>query len=330
MLRKLSIVVRILIAAAGVAYIVYSINWRDVTDAQAAVQEPGVWTMLRGANVLLLVIGLFIMVIVYPLQALRWWLLMGARRIDAGYGRALRLYMVGSFFNFCMPGTTGGDVVKGYYAARHSDRRTDALMSILFDRITGMIGLFLFAGVVALVMLDHPLVRKLAMCSWAALLVVVVGYGCYSSRLLRRLLHIEKTRNWPVIGKFVAIIDDAALAYRDHLGSVGVAIMISALAHFLLALALALAGLALGVSAPIQLLMGINPAIVFVGALPISYQGVGVQEGVAQAMIADHATMNQIVGMLMFFRLYMLVYALCGSLFLIGGDIHMRPPSESN
>ena len=329
MLRKLSIVVRILIAAAGVAYIVYSVNWRDVTDAQAAVQEPGVLTMLRGANVMLLVIGLFIMAIVYPLQVLRWWLLMGARRIDTGYGRALRLYMVGSFFNFCMPGTTGGDVVKGYYAARHSDRRTDALMSILFDRITGMIGLFLFAGVVALVMLDHPLVRKLAMCSWAALLVVIVGYGCYSSRLLRQLLHIEKTRNWPVIGKFVAIIDDAALAYRDHLGTVGLAIMISAMAHFLLALALTLAGSALKISELIQLLCA-SPFIVFVGALPISYQGVGVQEGVAQAMIGGHATMNQIVGMLMFFRLYMLVYALCGSLFLIGGDIHMRPPSESN
>ena len=90
MLRKLSIVVRILIAAAGVAYIVYSVNWRDVTDAQAAVQEPGVLTMLRGANVMLLVIGLFIMAIVYPLQVLRWWLLTPGTGRGKGRGSAAK------------------------------------------------------------------------------------------------------------------------------------------------------------------------------------------------------------------------------------------------
>ena len=40
--------------------------------------------------------------------------------------------MVGAFYNAFMPGTTGGDLVKAYYAAKHApERRTRAVISVL-------------------------------------------------------------------------------------------------------------------------------------------------------------------------------------------------------
>ena len=286
--------------------------------------------MLRTADVRLLVGGLVVMGLVYPVQALRWFILLRARQINTSWSRTFRLYMVGLFFNVCMPGTTGGDVVKGYYAVRHGDRRADALMTIVFDRLSGLLGLFIFAGLIGLANLDNALSRRIAITAWTMLLALVIGYATYSSRRLRNLLRTERLERIPWVGKLLGMLDTAAVAYRHHLVAVAAAIVISAMTHFILALAMLLAGLALGMKAPLGMLLTVNPALVFAGGLPISYQGIGVQEGVAKYLIEDppHVTMNQIVGMLLMFRLYIVCYALTGALFLFRGDVDLREASS--
>ena len=86
---------------------------------------PGLVSMLRTANTQWLVFGLLAISLVYPIITLRWWLLLRARGIPVTLWNTFRLTMVGHFFNFCMPGTTGGDLVKAYYAAQRS--ATDGL-----------------------------------------------------------------------------------------------------------------------------------------------------------------------------------------------------------
>jgi hypothetical protein len=53
-------------------------------------------------------------------------------------------------------------------------------------------------------------------------------------------------------------------------------------------------------------------------------------EGLAMAMLLKPpiATPNQIVGMLLMFRLYQMAYSLLGSLFLLKGDIHLHPMED--
>ena len=329
MLKKLSLAARIAIATCGIGYILWSINWYDKVDA-AGQDMPGIGAMLRQANVGLLVIGLMVMGLVYPTQALRWFILLRAREIDTNWPRTFRLYMVGLFFNVCMPGTTGGDVVKGYYAVRHGDRRADALMTIVFDRLAGLLGLFVFAGLVGLTNFDNVLSRRIAITAWTVLLTLLVGYAIYSSRGLRKLLHTNRLKQIPWIGKLLGTLDTAAVAYRHHLVAVAAAIAISTATHFVLSVAMLLAGTALGMEAPLGMLLTVNPALVFAGGLPVSYQGIGVQEGVAKYLIEDppHVTMNQIVGMLLLFRLYIVCYAVTGAFFLFRGDVRLRASSD--
>lgn len=85
------------------------------------------------------------------LGTLRWWLLIRGANLQCGYLRALKLQMVGFFFNTAMPGAVGGDIVKAIYIVRDQDvhlGKTPALLSVLLDRIIGLIGLF-FMGVIA-------------------------------------------------------------------------------------------------------------------------------------------------------------------------------------
>src|SRR5690606_31531913 len=112
--------------------------------------RPGMLAVLREARLGWLFGGLLLMGLIPPGQALRWWMLLTCRGVTVTYARALRLTLIGLFFKLCMPGTTGGDVVRAWYAARGGGKRGAAVMSIAFDRVTGMVALFLLAALAGL------------------------------------------------------------------------------------------------------------------------------------------------------------------------------------
>lgn len=308
-------------------------------DDAALCLRPGIATMLRQARVGLLGLGLLMIGPVYLLQALRWWTLMRARQLDVGYWQAFGLYMVGSFFNYCMPGTTGGDVVKAVYAAQREDRRADAVVSVAADRLFGMLGMLLFAALCGLLMLSDPLARQIALWLWAALLAVLVAGVLYVASPVRRAAGAVLGRVRVPGRNMLAAVDAALLAYRRHGRAAAAAVALSMLAHLLLAGGTAAAGLALGIDAPLGRLLTVLPVLFMAGAVPLTYQGLGVMEGLGIALLLDppHVTANQIIGMLLLIRLYQIVFSLTGALFLIRGGVHLndampppRPPGDAS
>ena len=86
------------------------------------------------------------------LCAVRYRLLLGALRLPGTLGQALSWTMIGSFFDLAMPLSNGGDLVKAYYVAHHAGRgrRSLAVLSVLLDRVVGLLALFVFAWLVCL------------------------------------------------------------------------------------------------------------------------------------------------------------------------------------
>lgn len=296
------------------------------TAATAIRLRPGITTMLGEARTWLLGLGLLLIGPVYGLQAVRWWVLMRARRLGVGVWQAARLYMVGSFFNYCMPGMTGGDVLKAFYAARREDRRADAVMSVAADRMAGMGGMLLFAALCGLTMLNDPLARTVTLWLWAGLLSVAVAGGLYVAPPVRKIC-AKRFGRIPLPGRGLLIaVDEALFAYRRHPGAVASAIGLSVMAHLMLAAGTAAAGGALGLDAPIGRLLTVLPVLFMAGSVPLTYQGLGVMEGLGMALLLDPpaVTANQIIGMLLMLRLYQIFYSLTGAMFLIRGDVHLR------
>ncbi|MEX2215839.1 MAG: lysylphosphatidylglycerol synthase transmembrane domain-containing protein [Phycisphaeraceae bacterium] len=406
MKKHLSLILRILFAAAGIAYIAVNLTWSDhvVVPSQTAdgqviqhklvdggtvsldkpedwlvvegdllggvgnltIQsqagktkivtrddigpalsnfraKPGVTATLTHAKFGLLLIGLLIVGPIYIIQSYRWWLLMRARGLECTVWQSFRLTMVGSFFNYCMPGTTGGDLVKAYYAAKNSARRADSVMTVVFDRITGLIGLIIMAGVAGLFMLlstsagwlelsgeQSTVVNQVTMYIWLGLGAGFIGAIIYFSTRIRKMLGISgklfsKLPGYSLLQK----LDEAALAYKKHIGTVIAAVLMSLPVHVTLAGATAIAGYALGMESPLGLLMTVVPVLFLAAAVPLTYQGLGVMEGLAMVLIMGAgATENQIIGMLLMIRFYQIFYSLLGSLFLLRGDIHMHPERD--
>lgn len=82
--------------------------------------------------------------------AYRLKVILRSQQIAAPIGHALRWTLIGSFFDLAMPSSNGGDIIKAGLIARHvgTGMRTRAIMAVAFDRVLGLVGLFLLASLV--------------------------------------------------------------------------------------------------------------------------------------------------------------------------------------
>jgi hypothetical protein len=113
--------------------------------------DIGLIRLVREARPLYLLLAVALLPISFLITSVRWHMLLEAQDIHMGQGRAFVLNMVGSFYNSFMPGSTGGDLVKAYYAAKHTTHRTRAVMTVIIDRILGLLALIILGGVMAAV-----------------------------------------------------------------------------------------------------------------------------------------------------------------------------------
>jgi glycosyltransferase 2 family protein len=138
------------IALILLAYVLYK-NW----DGIVKVTERTIHFEPLIIATLIYAVGLII-------TFLRWHLLV--RAVDLPFSRynAVRLGLVGFYFNTFLPGSIGGDVVKAYAIARESNRRTLAVATVLIDRIVGLWALIWFVALVgsAFWILDDKLLRN--------------------------------------------------------------------------------------------------------------------------------------------------------------------------
>lgn len=97
--------------------------------------------------------NIFVICTIPFLSALRWQIILGALDVRIPFLEALRLTWVGLFFGTFIPGAVSGDVLKGYYLERRTERgnRRAAVVSLLADRFSGFFGLIILGGLASVV-----------------------------------------------------------------------------------------------------------------------------------------------------------------------------------
>ncbi|MEM1157095.1 MAG: lysylphosphatidylglycerol synthase transmembrane domain-containing protein [Verrucomicrobiota bacterium] len=74
--------------------------------------------------------------------AARWLFLLRVQGIVLPYRETLTINMVGLFFNQFLFGSTGGDLIKIFYAIRKApDKKAEATLSMVMDRVLGLIAI---------------------------------------------------------------------------------------------------------------------------------------------------------------------------------------------
>ena len=102
-------------------------------------------------------------------------LILLSQNIDITLKQSLYWTMVGSFFDLTMPSSNGGDVVKAGYLVNYLGKgyKTNAIMAVAFDRVIGLLGLFLLASIVSV--LGWQFLEKLPARS------LLVGFSLFAS-----------------------------------------------------------------------------------------------------------------------------------------------------
>lgn len=152
--------VKIVVAVALIAYMVYS----------GHLDPSALWNLMTLPNVLL---ALGLVAVNLALAAWRWIILLRARGFYIPLSYGFSLYLVGIFFNHAIPGSVGGDLVRGYYLVMdHPDRRLDSILSIAIDRVLGLYSFFILT--LLAVAWDFDFVMSHEQIRWIAVLCFVI------------------------------------------------------------------------------------------------------------------------------------------------------------
>jgi uncharacterized protein (TIRG00374 family) len=216
----------------------------------------------------------------------RWRLLLRVQGIELGFLESLRLTFIGWFFNNWMPGSTGGDFVKAYYVAHLTHRKPEAVTVVFLDRFVGLAALCLMGGGAVVASLHDPRIRAARIIVLVFLAGVVGGGTVYYSRGLRRIFRVDWVLARLPLRHVVEKVDRALLAYRDHKGTVVVAVLYSWAAQLVSILATWWLASALGSHAAWYHYFIAMPAIWLVWALIPVPGGFGVAEAMMQGLFS--------------------------------------------
>ena len=274
MSRTRSILLTILRTGIGVGLLVYlgtsgAINWR------ALLGLARVWPLTLAA-----LAGL---VLTFYIVAWRLMVLMAPLGMRLALGPAVRLTLIGQFFSTFLPGGTGGDLMKIYYASQgNQGRRMEVATIMLLDRAVGMFAMLLFP------LLLTPFFPRLAGSSatlrkilwFSALIALAMLAGfllCLSTRVRNSRLLLWIFRKMP-LGVYAERMFDALHGFGAHpaalIASVGISLVAhAATAGIVLTLAVATGGAVQSLEASLLVPIGF-----LVNTLPLTPGGLGIGE----------------------------------------------------
>ena len=317
MQQKLFTGLRWSIAVAGVAYVLDKLSWQEIV------------VMVRQANPAYLAASVLIFPMTFLITGIRWHWLMQMLGIRMSRARALVLNMVGAFYSTFMPGSTGGDVVKAYYASKFTTLRTHAVMSVVVDRVIGLVALIILGGVMAAWQYQIPECREVAVICGLIVLATIAGLTILCNTTLRRMTGLDFIISRFPMQQQVHSALAAVEAYRLKPWQLLTTVVMTFPVHITGIISAMFIGTAFNLPLPLMYYWAAVPVIVLVGSIPISPQGAGVMELLALQLTKGYGTTaGQAFAWTMSFRLIQMAWNMTGGLFVLFGNYHAPSGQE--
>lgn len=292
--------------------------------------DIGLIRLVREARPLYLVLAVALLPLGYMLTSIRWHSLLEAQDIHISFGRAFVLNMVGSFYNSFMPGSTGGDLIKAYYAAKHTTHRTRAVMTVIIDRLLGLLALIILGGTMATIQWSIPTCRQVAIASGSLILLTFIGLFIFYHPDMRRRTGLEWLLLRLPMQRQVHKAVEAMELYGKRPWVAVWAVIMTFPVHMTTIISATFAGMAFQLKLHALYYWAIVPVLALVGAIPISPQGVGVMEPLAVELTRRQAvTVSQAFALVMAIRFSAIFWNLVASIFVLRGGYHAVTEKEA-
>jgi len=251
------------------------------------------WSQVRAAFASLRLDLWLLAAIVYAVtqavSSVRWQLLARPLGFQEPFRRFLGYYYVGMFFNLVLPTSVGGDVVRAWYLDAKSGRFAGAFVSVIADRVSGVLVLLLLA-------LAALPFRPPELPEWLTWTVAgMAGGGSLGLAFLFPFARLAGTRysvlntKYSVLSavfRFCSLLGDLPSALCPSPRVFLVSTLLSVVVQLANVLVVWLIGQALHLSVPGSYYLILVPTVTLLTLLPISLNGSGVREGAMAVMLA--------------------------------------------
>ncbi|HEY3857876.1 MAG TPA: lysylphosphatidylglycerol synthase transmembrane domain-containing protein [Verrucomicrobiae bacterium] len=250
------------------------------------------WHMLRTIQVWALVTSAAIVGLALFVGVLRWRMVLEAQGLHLALWRATEISFVAQFFNSFLLGSTGGDLIKAYYAARETHhKKTEAVTTVFVDRLVGLWAMLFFAGVmmlpnVRLIKLSRdiyvPAGFILAMLAGLSVALALAFWGGVSKRFPQARNLLRKIPKGEVLERALDSCREFGKKKDFLLKTIGISLLLNVL--WVIQIMVLAHGMGLSISG--MALFFIVPVIFCISALPITPNGLGVRENLFVFMLA--------------------------------------------
>jgi len=260
----------------------------------------------------LLLVGILLTILASALNAWKWKILLKGQGVVISYLLALKLFLIGFFFNHFM--LTGvGDVKRIWDLGKARNQMTQVLISVLLERWSGMLMLFFWVVLgLNFAKRNFPQIKPFL---WASLLIFVLVL--FLPVLIPRL---RKTRLGTWIEKKLGAVPDFSGFYRRK--DILAAIVLSFPAPFLVVLIYWIIGCGLNLQVGFVNYIYFAPLILAASFLPVSASGLGVQEAAFLLLFSQLKVPGQTI-----LSLSLLAQATKLGAATIGGLLYLRADS---
>ncbi len=311
-MKKLAVVLRVVVPLAIIGWLLSAIEPQ---------QRAELWE--REKNWGTLCLALLGLAFIVCLTFFRWYLLVRALQLPFRLRDAFRLGFLTYLLNFVSFGSSGGDLFKAIFIAREQPgRRTEAVATIVVDRLLGVYALLLLtAAAIVLIDIPNPSPTLTAICRLTFLTVAAVTTGVlvllipgFTTGPLAKFF-----ASWPYVGPTFERVATSVRMYRSRLGLMCGLLGMSMIVHFLLPVITYSIATSLFRSTPgMSEHFVIVPLANVVGALPFTPAGLGSFEFAMEKLyeLVPKGGPGDVVGVLvaLTYRLLTIVVAAVGAL----------------
>lgn len=249
------------------------------------------WEKARHISGVLMLSVVLMFVLQTVIAAWRWWVILRHHQLGIRPSSAVRICFIGAFFNQLLPSSIGGDVARAWYVYRSGRGRGISAITVLSDRIYGMLTL------VGLAILAFPVLVHFAVAREALAVVGILIVGASSA--LMAAFWLDRLpgwmQRWSAI-RHLGTLSEATRAVTADRRAIAPLLGLSVLIHGITAAAILLLLGAIAQQFSLALCAALIPVIMLMAMMPISIAGWGVREstmiyGLGLAKVAPEAAL---------------------------------------
>ncbi|MEK6791420.1 MAG: lysylphosphatidylglycerol synthase transmembrane domain-containing protein [Deltaproteobacteria bacterium] len=208
------------------------------------------------------------------------WSIVLKKDMEVKYFKLLSIYFIGMFFNNFLPTMVGGDLVKGYFLYRYSQRGDVSFASMFMDRYSGFTALMVLTALSLIP--GYALIKGTPLPIFLALLIgafVMASLVIWVGSLHTWVMALLSMVRFFGINKKIDAFYNVLMSYKKHRGLLVKIFLCSLFVQSGVIIGYYLLGVQLGINISIGYYFLLIPLTTVISMLPLSLAGLGIREG---------------------------------------------------